>query len=155
MTDDGFDKWHDDFQKGSPLPSVDPMILKEVWQIARKVRRSGEAAGLSSFGGFYASSSEKDMMSLMYRAMVITTLIDRGVLRDFQDGVEPRDAVFQAAAVLAIDKDDLSEALLHLRLEEISQDEAAQLRIKALAEGHDLDHAQIDARILSALRSAQ
>jgi len=144
-------QWITKFQSGEPLARVDPEKLKEVWRSTRKVMGTNSATGLGILGGFYSGGSEADVFPLLYRAMVVTALLDRGVLRDFQDDAEPRDAVFQVAANIAINRDDVSEAMFHLHLVGIPQEEAEQAKAEMLAERYSTDHAAIDGKFLTAI----
>jgi hypothetical protein len=149
-------KLSDDLNAGAPVPTVDPEELKHMWLALKKLQSEipGEvrALGLGAIAGaghlLKRDPTESDYMSFMMRASILQSLLDRQVLRDFDMEEERANSVFQAAATIPLNKDDLGEALMQQRLSEQTAEEAAKVKAAWRAEGYDPDRPLIDLKFL-------
>jgi hypothetical protein len=151
------------FNAGAPTPVVDAAELKRAWRFVRKHRESseygeGKANGWIAFAnpGYPTSNpSGENHTAMMLRYSLLNALLERGVLREFVKDEELADAVFQAAATMPMDREDLAEAMILQRILDLPAEQAAQWRASLQSEGADLSHPKIDDKFLAAVREAQ
>jgi len=79
----------------------------------------------------------------------LTALVERGLLREYRSGNELDDRLYQAAATMPCNKEDLAEALVLLRLSLAPEEIAAKAREELRAHGYDPDKPAIDAKFQS------
>ena len=146
----------DALNSGADLEAVDPVELKSLWGIVRKVGRGlpGQQIAIGVDGIVAASPthrepSAREMMTLMARATVLSALLDRGVLNEFEENGELNDVVFRAAATMAVNACDLGQATLQTQLAKLSAEEAEKLNSELAGQ------LTIDAKFLAAIRAAR
>ncbi len=152
----------DQFDKGAPIPAVQPAELKEMWDAVRHMEaqygpRPDHATGLAALG-FDLSSRRAgfavDAYVIGLRQSLLATLLERGVLRDYQNGEELERRVFQAAATVPFKQEDLYVSMMAVKLVEASADVAARVKKDFLDHGYNLDHPAIEERFLAWLRDS-
>ncbi len=155
------------FNAGAPLADADPEQLKKFWRGWREIkaampRREGEGELgatsvdlIAAVGGIKETPSPAEFFALSMRANLLSGLFERGVLREFEEDGELSDSVFQVAATMAINIEDLGGVMLPLFLKKIAPKEAAEVKARWLAEGFDAEQPTIDKKFLEAVRKAQ
>lgn len=144
------------FNNGEPLASMDPHNLRLIWEAwddgARRTGHKNFSVGadyLIALGVDAASLQGEAMAVCMLRQVLFSSLAERGVLDHFREGSSFRDEVFQAAATMPFNKEDLLEATALKQLRDIAPDAAATLRAEMVREGFDPEHPRVDQKLLS------
>jgi hypothetical protein len=143
-------KLADNLNGDLPLPLVNSEDLKRAYQAVRKLGRLQWEAKAIGLGGVNGAA----MMALMMRANLVEELRQRGVLREFEIEGELSNAVFEAAATIAVNKEDLGESFILSGLRTKSPEEVTKIKSEWLAEGYDPEHPRLDAKILAAIQVA-
>ncbi len=152
----------DQFDKGAAIPAVQPAELKEMWEAVRRMEaefgsRPDHATGLGALG-FDLSSRRLGFAVEAYviglRQSLLATLVERGVLRDYQHGDELDELVFRAAATVPFKQEDLYVAIMAVKLVEAPADVMAQVKKDFREHGYDLDRPAIEGRFLAWMRDS-
>jgi len=150
------------FNKGAPVPAVDPADLMKIWVAVRSMEaefgpRPGHAAGAGALG-FDPSSRgpgfATEFFAITTRHWLLAALVDRGVLKDYQNGDELDEQVFRAAATMPCTIDDLGEAMMPLKLAGRPAEVVSHVKKDCLAHGFDLDNPKVDAKFLAWMRDS-
>jgi hypothetical protein len=83
----------------------------------------------------------------MFRCQLLSSLVKRGVLREYAAD-DLNDSVFRAAAAMPLDKDELSEALTLLHLLQSPEDVRSTTIQSLRSEGYDPENPRIDSKFL-------
>ena len=150
------------FDRGAPVRAVDPADVKQVWVAVRAMEaefgpRPDHATGAAALG-FDVSSRGPGFATELFiigiRHSLLVTLVDRGVLRDYQNGDTLDERVFCAAATVPFKKEDLAEAMIALKLAGSPAEVVTQVKKDFLAHGYDLDNPKVDAKFLDWMRDS-
>ncbi|MCI0355448.1 MAG: hypothetical protein L0099_10490 [Acidobacteria bacterium] len=150
------------FDKGLPVPAVSPADLKQAWLAVRAMEaefgpRPGHAAGAGALGFDQSSRGPgfaTEFFAITTRHWLLSALVDRGVLKDYQNVGQLDERVFRAAATVSFNKEDLAEAMIALKLAGSPAEVVAQVKKDFLAHGYDLDHPRIDRKFLAWMRES-
>ncbi|MGH9601117.1 MAG: hypothetical protein ACRD24_01900 [Terriglobales bacterium] len=148
------------FDKGAPIPAVDPADVKQIWVAVRAMEaefgpRPDHATGAAALGFDVSSRGPGFTAELFFistRHSLLATLVDRGVLRDYQNGDELDERVFRAAATVPFIRDELLVAMMALKLAEHPAEVVAKVKKDFLAHGYNLDKPRIDSKFLAWMR---
>jgi hypothetical protein len=149
------------FDDGAPIPPANPHDLKQFWDVSRRINtdmppRPGVAIGLgifASYGFEAASAGAEKYMPVEWRHELMSSLIKRGVLKDYVHGEELDEKVFAAAATMPCDKTDVAETMLPFLFSKSSKEDAAKAMEEMRAGGYDPDKPNIDGKFLDWLQN--
>src|SRR5512147_2137751 len=92
---------------GEPIPATDEAYLRRAWEIVSSMpfeQREHTAIGLGAIAGGNQQdpllSDPERSAALMFRCLLLTSLIDRGAIDNFMNDKELRAKVFRAAATM-------------------------------------------------------
>ncbi|HWC17241.1 MAG TPA: hypothetical protein VG498_09505 [Terriglobales bacterium] len=142
-------------RENAPFPSVDPDYLRKLWkhmgemEALVSITKTFGLGALAGLGIDPAAISPEQILCVMLRLGILRSLSKTNVLCDFMVDDEFGDKVFQAAATLACNSDDVGEALIQMRLRELPEDSSAQLRAELMANGYDPNQPAIDGKFLN------
>lgn len=118
----------DALNSGSDLQQVDAAELKAVWGIIRKIeaQRPGQqiAIGMDAITAStpnHRVPSAAEAMALMTRASLLSALLKRGALSEFESDGEPNEVVFRAAATMPMGASDIGEVVMQMHSEKRSE----------------------------------
>lgn len=148
------------FNSGAPIPAVNPSDLRQLCEATRCLNaehppRRDSAVGLSLYAalGFEAAcESPEHWVPIQLRCQLLSALIERGVLKEYQRGEELDERVFHAAATMPCDKNDLGEAMLPQALANFPAETVAKAKEEMLANGYDPNTPNVDGKFLDWLR---
>ena len=148
------------FNRGAPVPAVEPADLKQMWTAVRSHEakfgcRPGHAVGAGALGFDQSSRGPgfaADFFAITTRQWLLGALVKRGVLKDYQRGAELDDRVFRAAATMPCNIDDLGEAMMPLKLADQPPEVVSQVKKECLEHGFDLDRPKVDVKFLAWMR---
>jgi len=98
-------------------------------------------------------ASQDKLAALTIRLALLQSLFERNVLRDYLDGDELTDEVFQAAASIPCDKEEIGEAIVPVAMKQRPELECSELKREVIAHGYDPEQPKIDSRFLAWMRN--
>ncbi len=138
-------------EEGAPIPPLEISIAKEMWEASLVALRgvtvvpvethTANAAGTSSL-------NSKQFVSQFWRGNLLTSLIGRGVLREFLQDEQSVQKLIIAAATFPCKRDDVGEAMILFRLTQVAREEARKTKAAMKQEGFDPDNLNIDSRFI-------
>jgi hypothetical protein len=159
MPEDQTSDFADRFNReGGPVPEANPEHLRRMWKHARENASLGKGK-TSGFGALGLDASDlgdapRDKITILtLRLGLVQSLCERNVLRDYLHGDELAEEVFQAAASLPCDKEDVAEAMVLLTMKQQPQLDYSELRREMTAHGYNPDEPKIDSKFLEWIRN--
>ena len=146
-------------REGGPVPEADADHLKKVWKRVREAERMGEGTktfGLGACGidaSPYGVTPGEKFHGLTIRVALLQSLSQRNVLLEYLRGEDFADEVFQAAASLPCDRDDIGEAMIQLAMKQRPEADCSEVKREMVAHGYDLDKPRIDSKFLAWIRN--
>ncbi|HWY69326.1 MAG TPA: hypothetical protein VNX88_11705 [Terriglobales bacterium] len=90
---------------------------------------------------------------LVIRLGLLRSFFERNVLRDYLHGGDFADEVFQAAASLPCDRDDVGEAMVQMAMKQRPEVDCSEFKREMIAHGYDPDAPKIDSKFLAWMRN--
>ena len=146
-------------REGGAVPATNPEHLKKMWKCSRDPRVMGSATKTSGLGAAGIDPSElgdaprEKVHALAIRLELLRSLFERSVLHDYLSGDDFADEVFQAAASLPCDRDDVVEAMAQLAMKQRPKADCSELKREMIAHGIDPDHPRVDSRFLAWIKT--
>jgi len=142
---------------GEQIPPVSANDIRQIWGATHQMNadrppRPDVAIGLSVFAAYGVSCAAEPalFMSAHSRHMLLSDLIDRGLLAEWVQNGEPDERVFEVAATVDCTLEDLGRVTVKV-IGQSDPEFAAHASEALRAEGKDLEHPEIDRRFLELL----
>ena len=147
-------------REGGPIPAADPEHIKMLWNRTReleRIRPPGKTAGPGAHAvgidaSFLGKPSRDEQAAVTIRLLLLQSLFERDVLRDYLRDGELPDEVFAAVAEIPCDKEEIGEAIVQLRMKQDADAAYSEMKREMIANGYDPDTPKIDAKFLGWLR---
>jgi len=128
-------------REGGPVPETDADHLKKMWVRTREAELMGHATKVFGLGAVGIDASEfgaapgEKMTALVIRLDLLRSLFERNVLREYLRGEDFAAQVFQAAASLPGDRDDMGEAMIQLAMKQHPEADCSEVKREMVAHG--------------------
>lgn len=146
--------------EGGPVPEANPNHLKLMWNRGREAARMADLStrtfGLGAIGldASDLGDEPKDKLgALTIRLALLQSLFERNVLRDYVHGDEFTDEVFQAAASIPCDKEDVGEAIVPFAMKLCPDMDHSELKREMIEHGYDPERPKIDSKFIAWMRN--
>ncbi len=127
--------------QGAPIPTIEVALAKRLWKAVGPLPPNvANAVGTDTL-------TAQQFVAQLLRGPLLTSLIARRVLSDFNDEASMEKAI-AAAATFPCTKDDVAEAMLLFHLTQVSPEEARRAKVAMKAEGLDMDVPKVDGRFI-------
>ncbi|MBV9180009.1 MAG: hypothetical protein JO356_01740 [Acidobacteria bacterium] len=145
------------FNAGHPIQAVNAYDLRQCWDAGRRVHAEVGpptpecAIGLAVYAahGFEAASCPPEQLTaITWRCQLLSSFVDRGVLRDYIRGEELDERAFCAAATMPCDKEDFAQAMIPSMVKLFPPEELAKFLEEMKAHAYDIDKPPVDQKFL-------
>lgn len=134
--------------QGAPIPPIEVSLVKRLWSTAGPVPPdTGNAVGTIEL-------TSQQFAAQYWRGILLTTLIGRGVLRDYVQDEESMDKAMAAAATIPCNKSDVAEAAMLFYLTQKPPEVARKAKEGMKREGFDADNPRIDGKFIQWMRDS-
>jgi len=133
--------------------------LKKIWKRIREAGLTTSATKTFGLGAVGIDPWElgdrphEEVHALAIRLELLRSLFERNVLHDYLRGDDFAEEVFQAAASLPCDGDDIGEAMVQLAMKQRPEADYSELKREMIAHGIDPDHPRVDSRFLAWIKN--
>lgn len=133
-------------EQGAPIPPIEVSVVKRLWSMGGPLE-----PGVGNAVGTHELTSQQ-FVAQYWRGILLTTLIGRGVLRDYVQDEESMDKAMAAAATIPCNKSDVAEAAMLFHLTQKPPEAARKAKEELKREGFDADNPTIDGKFIQWMR---